>query len=317
MQAIHDQPNEMRLQTALLPPSELQKQQAAVPAAVSISAVETSADKGGRYVPVQETGASVAIHDLLLLPADAPLHDARSLDPQTGLPRERTAQRGSVRVSQFDVFVSYRVAANVSLANALFEAVERESVSSRLGRRAQCYLDSKCLQAGRPWQEGFVRGLQRSAVFAPVVSAGALAAMAGLGQSSPGDKCDNVLLEMLVALILEALPNSRLKMVCPLLVGSVGADGRYEALDIGQVLAGLPDTPSPATLEQLRSLGERLRFDVPARLETLSVRGVVSEVLKFQGFKLSDCTSSDKAAAEVAQRMCNEVVATYRTLAVS
>lgn len=68
--------------------------------------------------------------------------------------------------------------------------------------QAKIFLDVKCLLVGSPWKEGFVKGLAKSMVFVPLLSwledgTGSVGSM----QSLKDDECDNVLLELTLALV--------------------------------------------------------------------------------------------------------------------
>ena len=69
---------------------------------------------------------------------------------------------------------------------------------------------------GQLWEEGFADGLNESDVYVPVLSKAALASYAQLTSQS---KCDNVLLEQLLALELKKRDDSFL--ICPVFVGEL------------------------------------------------------------------------------------------------
>lgn len=53
-------------------------------------------------------------------------------------------------VNSFDVFISYRVAADKDAAQLVYQHLHERGVF--------CFLDSKCLVDGMPWKEGFMQG---------------------------------------------------------------------------------------------------------------------------------------------------------------
>ena len=78
------------------------------------------------------------------------------------------------------------------------------------------FWDAKSLLPGQPWEDGFVNGLNESAIYVPVLSKAALASYAEL---TPESNCDNVLLEQLLALELKKRDDSFL--ICPVFVGEL------------------------------------------------------------------------------------------------
>ena len=59
----------------------------------------------------------------------------------------------------WDVFLSYRVAADAALAEQLYDKLTMNGV--------RVWWDKRCLPPGKPWEDGFVDGLLRSEVGAP------------------------------------------------------------------------------------------------------------------------------------------------------
>ena len=78
------------------------------------------------------------------------------------------------------------------------------------------FWDIQSLYPGQPWAEGFDNGLNESAVYVPVLSKAALASYANLTAQS---KCDNVLLEQLLALEFKKRDDSF--VICPVFVGEL------------------------------------------------------------------------------------------------
>ena len=62
----------------------------------------------------------------------------------------------------FDVFISYRVTADESLAERLYHRLTALNV--------RVWLDKMCLKDGEKWEEGFCAGLVTSAVFVLTIS---------------------------------------------------------------------------------------------------------------------------------------------------
>ena len=102
--------------------------------------------------------------------------------------------------AKYDVFISYRVAADASIAGKLYDEL--------VARGLTPYLDSKCLEAGVNWEKGFCDGLARSLTFVSLISRGSInhptverQNFKKLRKDSP---IDNVLLEMRLAMELQA-----------------------------------------------------------------------------------------------------------------
>jgi len=90
---------------------------------------------------------------------------------------------------KYDVFLSYRVKADLPLVEKLYELL--------VARELSVWWDKKNLLMGLPWEQGFVDGLRSSLVVVPVLSRKALAPFCEL---KPESRCDNVLLEHALAL---------------------------------------------------------------------------------------------------------------------
>ena len=111
-----------------------------------------------------------------------------------------------VRWRQVSLFLSYRVASDAPLVEALYTELQR------LGLRV--WWDKQCLKPGQPWEDGFCDGLFAARIFVPVLSREGLASFAELSAESP---CDNVLLEHVLAL--EMQRRGVLRAIFPVFVG--------------------------------------------------------------------------------------------------
>ena len=85
-------------------------------------------------------------------------------------------------------------------------------------RGLNVWLDQKCLEFGKPWEEGFIDGLCKSRVFVPILSREAFVSsnqsILTLTKSSP---IDNVLLEYRLAGELQK--RNLIELVCPVMIG--------------------------------------------------------------------------------------------------
>ena len=193
------------------------------------------------------------------------------------------------------VFISYRVAADAPLAKALYEQLSAR-VLATTGQKIRVYLDVARLEDGQRWDRGFMGGLAGSMVFVPVVSAGALRPMIGLG--TRGEDPDHMLVEWAAALELQQ--RGRLKAVFPLFA-AVTDNFFGEASAAFGGIAGLPDRVPESSLEKVSfHLAETTGDSSTAKLRALmcetgqtvvvgepSVRQIIATILKYQGCKLS------------------------------
>ena len=108
----------------------------------------------------------------------------------------------------WDVFLSYRVSADLELAEKLFDKLSLKGL--------RIWWDRACLAPGQPFEEGFADGLLGSTLFVPILSKAALKPFGELAEDS---WCDNVLLEYRLAL--ELKERGDLLGIFPILVGEV------------------------------------------------------------------------------------------------
>ena len=111
-----------------------------------------------------------------------------------------------VRWRRITVFLSYRVATDQALVEQLYNRLLRHKLS--------VWWDVRCLEPGRDFEEGFADGVFASSVFVPIVSKGALAPYATM---VPSSRCDNALLEHVLALELQK--RGKIKAIYPIFVG--------------------------------------------------------------------------------------------------
>ena len=106
----------------------------------------------------------------------------------------------------YDSFLSYRVASDKTLVEAIYTGTKAYSVDHDFGRPGQkphFFMDAFCLRDGEEWEKGFIKGLLCSLVITPFVT------WIGPDQGSVGQmlhlsdgKVDNVLLGTLYYFIL-------------------------------------------------------------------------------------------------------------------
>ena len=106
----------------------------------------------------------------------------------------------------FDVFLSYRVSSDEHHCRLIYKMLTAKGLN--------VWWDKESLEPGKPWEEGFCKGLINCTTFIPVLSKSGLKNFECLTESS---RCDNVLLEHRFALELKEL--SLVDAVFPIMIG--------------------------------------------------------------------------------------------------
>ena len=166
-----------------------------------------------------------------------------------------------LRWRRITIFLSYRVASDQKLVEQLYNRL--------LALKLRVWWDVKCLKPGQPWEDGFADGLFASSVFVPVLSKGALASFARL---EAGSRCDNVLLEHLLAL--EQWERGKIRAIFPLFVGEAqdGTTGLSNFFATG----GLPTCQAGVVVA---AVDEKAREHLRRRASP-----------RVRGAKVADCT---------------------------
>ena len=186
----------------------------------------------------------------------------------------RPPSRLSGDAAEFDVFLSYRVSADSDLARALYKYL-----SAQCGLRV--WFDQQCLEAGKPWDEGFCRGLVKSRVFMPVLSRGAVRGLENLTANSARD---NVLLEWRLAL--ELVERGLVERIVPLLLGDADANGQCGRYSFA---GSDPCHPSAAPAVAVDSVEAALASRLDAEglglplAENMTVSNIIAGVCRYQG----------------------------------
>ena len=164
--------------------------------------------------------------------------------------------------TSFDVFLSYRVSADVRLAQLLYNAL-------RTQHGLRVYWDKECLEDGKPWEEGFVNGLFKANVYALLISKKGMGDIPKLKKDSP---VDNLFLEIRLAREMLHLRGENAFSVQPLLIGEYNR---------------VPDNATVAELKEGEREGftrfkEFSEFSMPEGVEDVAVDSVetlLSEVM--------------------------------------
>ncbi|KAJ1566362.1 hypothetical protein HK405_010117 [Cladochytrium tenue] len=142
--------------------------------------------------------------------------------------------------SVHDLFLSYRVACDLAFVDAVYDLCSSAATASRATFHA--YLDHRCLVPGRPWEDGFLRGLNSAPVVFLVISPASARSL----------HCDhdNVVLEWEFAV--DRLDAGRCAAVVPLFVdyysrddlqeGKAAHSSSFSAAAFGEMVASFPDT---------------------------------------------------------------------------
>ena len=131
-------------------------------------------------------------------------------------------------VDKFDFFLNYRVDVNRDIVNIIYWQLKAKG--------AHPFLDSVCLRDGEDWKQGFLRGIQNSRTFVPVISR---AALERPKMSDVDHSYDYVLIEYETALRMKSIigkPN----FIVPLFVGEyVSVQGQNALLKFNDFSAAL------------------------------------------------------------------------------
>lgn len=222
-------------------------------------------------------------------------------------PMRRLSQDATAQEVGWDVFLSYRVDADVELVEKLYDKLTSLEVDHGEGdvRRLTVFWDKASLMPGEGWEQGFARALASSRLVVLVMSRKTFAnpPKYDLSTLDEDSKCDNVLLEY--ELVLELFEMGRVKGVLPLLVGDLKHDP-----DIGEEVYThffrskcMPELPGVSVtsiqkkalsyLEADEHIADLLSDDVllvpdvpegtPSLLAGRTVKETLGAVLSFQG----------------------------------
>eukprot|EP00299_Pterocystis_sp_00344_P000476 c10127_g2_i1.p1 GENE.c10127_g2_i1~~c10127_g2_i1.p1 ORF type:complete len:555 (-),score=140.15 c10127_g2_i1:62-1513(-) len=182
----------------------------------------------------------------------------------------------------YHFFTSYRVSTDKDLADLLVDTCSGFTVDRRDWLKG--YLDTRCLEPGQPWRQGFINGLIHSLVFCPIISVECLKTISENG--AKGNE-DNVLVEWIVALT--CYKAGVIKAILPIIVDPKA--------DVFAFKKSLPNKVNTQTnkicCDMLNQAGVACNH---SDVMKLSVRDVFNSMLEFQiNIFLSDlATPSDQ-----------------------
>jgi len=196
----------------------------------------------------------------------------------------------------YKIFISYRVAADKTTANNLYNLLHGQGITT--------FLDSVCLppKLGKNWETEFVMGLGGSDVFVPVISREAINSPIKFWQDitklREDSECDNVLLEYRMAIELHA--RGLILKIAPLFVGDqVGSTAtevtKYSFRDdpaTGLSACHPNISASPAASVVVASVEQKVRDHLDAMglgspyKASMTVSEILDTICKFQGIFL-------------------------------
>jgi len=191
----------------------------------------------------------------------------------------------------FDVFISYRVAADVHIAERLYHLLREAGL--------RVWLDRFSLNPGEVFEDQFCDGLVSSAAFIALLSKEAINSPSKPRQNfsllTSDSPCDSVLLEHTMALELHAV--GLVERIIPLFIGDIDSQAGTlvgnsdSSLTIPirgnffscQCLPTAPDVCVTSVREKVAEHMLRLGLGVPEG-QRKTVRSALSELIGFQGF---------------------------------
>jgi len=178
---------------------------------------------------------------------------------------------GEVKGTEWDIFLTYRVATDSELVSRLYLALSRTTVvDDGVERSLRVFWYQECVEAGEEWRRGCLNALCSSQLFVPVISNQAIQSISTLLEDS---QCDNFILENDLAI--ELVSMGRLSKIIPLFVGEK-VDSVYHDFE-WSVMKNAPDT----AVQSIRSTAlECLASD--ELLSSLLPRGTLSEMVPGQ-----------------------------------
>jgi hypothetical protein len=179
-------------------------------------------------------------------------------------------------------------------------------------QQAKVFLDRECLLDGHDWEACFLQGLSMSIVMVYLLSfskhgRGSLGALTTLCPKEGKDRVDNVLLELIIGLELQAIGKQTAQSapcaILPILVGPQRQDSSFERFPF-EKLGLLSPEPSvmtndrAATILAMLGVGDKQIQAMQAR----SVRQHVDLILKNEGVEASMFVNQDELVLDSARR---------------
>ena len=186
----------------------------------------------------------------------------------------KTASRLVGEEADYDCFLSYRVRSDLESTKRLYHELLEQGV--------RVWWDKECLEKGKQWEDSFCSGLVRSRVFLPIISEGSVKGMKSLKQDSP---CDNVLLELRLALELREL--GMCEGVFPILLGQLDETTGVRAKFRWGALEGISGEVVDSIEDKVGYHLEREGLGVPIRGRE-TPKDTIAKVTEYQGSFIFD-----------------------------
>jgi len=197
--------------------------------------------------------------------------------------------------AEYDVFISYRVNSEKSLASDLYHALKAQGL--------RVFFDKVSLKDGEGWEAGFMKGLSSSAVYVLLYTEMGMARFAELNAESD---CDNVLLEIRLAQELAKEKGVNHFKVFPLFLGP------HDDTSIGRF-----DVNCDATERYPDVAVEKVEAKVKREMQMIvkqggfqdnedgHVQGVINWLKSIQGIMISEPSSKDEVLLLAAKRIAH------------
>lgn len=205
---------------------------------------------------------------------------------------------------KYDVFLSYRVAADAKLVERLYDKLKATEVVDRSKKRMlRVFWDKVCLVPGKDFEAGFAQALCNSRLVVFVMSRGAYENIGSLTEQSP---CDNFILEH--ALTLELINKRLVCAVLPVFVGDLksyeGVGSLYSNFfQSGCLPKNIPDVVVNAVQQKVNEYLLRIEVEVSA---PRTVRDILKDITQIQGVFLE---GAERAAVENAVDVIHDCAA--------
>jgi hypothetical protein len=210
----------------------------------------------------------------------------------------------------YDVFFSYRWNNfDSAFTSKAFDNMTRFSIGDSK-HPVYVFLDRERLKAGDNFQEAFATALIHSSVVVPIVSA---ASFEKLMDHNPSD-VDNMLVEWILALEAYESKATRVERVFPIFIGCEDPISKKvdDLIDDNGTHKQLPAISPTASMNTVVAFLKKNGITPRAELVsgTLTIRGIVEQLLQHLGMKLSDVPDPVHYARESCRRIYEVVVQT-------
>ena len=180
----------------------------------------------------------------------------------------------------YDVFISHRWDDNDDIVTKMLydNFLGNYSIGCEY-RAVQVFYDDVRMRGGHQLQKVFGKALINSTVFVPIVCYSALQRML----THDPQQVDNLLIEWMLALECMQYPtHSKVRGICPLIFGGKSEGECVSPFD-ASIKDRLPDTIPTKSIEIVKSLLEENGVQQSTKLDSLTVRSVYEELLKYLG----------------------------------